>query len=66
MPLDVGRFRRSDLVTQEEPEAIVAAVLLWGAAWHSKPAASLSNDDRTLAQAAGFGRAVAAFQAIKA
>jgi hypothetical protein len=66
MPFDVGRFRRSDLVTQEEPEAIVAAILLWGAAWHSKPAASLSNDDRTLAQAAGFGRAVAAFQAIKA
>ena len=65
MPLDVGRFRRSDLVTQEDPEAIVAAVLLWGAAWHSKPAASLSNDNRSLAQAAGFGRAVEAFLAIK-
>lgn len=65
MPLEVGRFRRSDLVTQEEPEAIVAAVLLWGAAWHSVPAASLSNDDRSLAQAAGFGRAVDAFRAVK-
>ena len=65
MPLEVGRFRRSDLVTQAEPEAVVAAVLLWGAAWHSTPSASLSNDDRSLAQAAGYGRAVAAFRSIK-
>ena len=65
MPLDVGRFRRSDLVTQEEPEAIVAAILLWGHAWHSTPAASLSKNDRSLAQAAGFGRAVEAFLKVK-
>lgn len=58
MPLDVRRFRDSDLVSLEDPEAIVAAVLLWGAAWHQIPAASLPDDDRVLAQLAGFGKVV--------
>lgn len=56
MPLEVTRFRGSDLVAMAEPEAIVAAMMLWTAAWHETPAASLTNDDRLLAKAAGFGR----------
>ena len=65
MPLDVVRLRQSDLVTQEEPEAIVAALMLWGAAWHNVPAASLSDNDKTLAQHAGYGRAVSAWLEVK-
>jgi hypothetical protein len=65
MPLDIGRFRRSDLVTEEEPEAVLAAVLIWGAAWHEVPAASVPDNDRWLAKAAGYGRAVDAWLAIK-
>lgn len=65
MPLDVVRLRQSDLIAFENPEAIVAALLLWGAAWHSTPAGSLTDDDRALSQAAGYGRSVAGFLAIK-
>lgn len=57
MPLDVVRFRNSDIVAFEDADAVLAAILLWGVAWHSTPAGSLTNDDRSLAQAAGFGRA---------
>lgn len=66
MPLDVRRFRDSDLVAFEEPEAIVAAVMLWAAAWHNVPAASLTDDDRALAQLAGYGRSVKSFQKVRA
>ncbi|KMS53609.1 hypothetical protein V474_22785 [Novosphingobium barchaimii LL02] len=66
MPLDVGRLRDSDLLTEEEPEAIVAALLLWGAAWHQVPAASVPDNDRWLAKAAGYGRAIEAWIRIRA
>jgi hypothetical protein len=65
MPLDIGRFRQSDLVTEEEPEAIVAAILLWGAAWHEVPAASVPDNDRWLAKSAGYGRALDAWLKVK-
>lgn len=65
MPLDVGRFRDSDLVTEEEPESIIAAILLWGVAWHQIPAASVPDNDRWLAKAAGFGRAVDAWLKVR-
>ncbi len=61
MPLEVTRFRGSDLVAEAEPEAILAAIMLWTAAWHETPAASLSDSDRLLAKAAGFGRSVDAW-----
>jgi len=69
MPLDVRKFRDSDLVALEDPEAIVAAVMLWGAAWHQIPAASLPDDDRVLANLAGYGirpAGVAAWKKVKA
>lgn len=65
MPLDIGRFRQSDLVTEEEPEAVLAAILLWGVAWHEVPAASVPDNDRWLAKAAGYGRSVDAWLKVK-
>ncbi len=65
MPLDVRRFRDSDLVSNEDPEAIVAAIMLWGAAWHQVPAASLPDDDRTLANLAGYGKVVKEWLKVK-
>lgn len=65
MPLDIGRFSRSDLVTEEEPEAVLAAILLWGAAWHEVPAASVPDNDKWLAKAAGYGRAVDAWMRVR-
>ena len=66
MPLDVVRFTHSDLVSTADPEVVVAAIRLWAASWHQVPAASLTDDDRTLSQLAGYGRAVAAWLAVKA
>ena len=56
--LDVVRLRDSDLVALESAEAFRAAVLLWCASWHQLPAASLPDDDRILANLAGYGRVV--------
>jgi hypothetical protein len=56
MPLEVVRLRDSDLVVLASGEEFRAAVLLWCAAWHQLPAASLPRDDRMLANLAGFGR----------
>lgn len=67
MPFEVTRFAKSDLVAFASAEAILAALMLWGSSWHSRPAGSLTNDDRALMRAAGFGRgAEAAWQAVKA
>jgi hypothetical protein len=53
MPLDVLRLRDSDLATLANGEEFKAAVLLWCAAWHQVPAASLPTDDRLLARYSG-------------
>lgn len=65
MPLDVVRLRDSDLAALESPEACWCAVLLWCAAWHQVPAASLPNDDRVLAHLTGYQRAPEAWQAVR-
>ncbi len=65
MPLDVVRLRDSDLAALEAPEACWAAVLLWCASWHQIPAASLPDDDRVLANLAGFGRVVKEWQRVR-
>lgn len=54
MPLDVARLRDSELASNETPEACWAAVLLWSAAWHQIPAASMPNDDKWIAKQAGY------------
>lgn len=56
MPLEVARLLSSDMAATVAPEACWAAVLLWCAAWHQVPAASIPNDDRVLARLAGHGR----------
>jgi hypothetical protein len=55
MPLDVLRLRDSDLSAVATGEEFKAAVLLWCAAWHQVPAASVPNDDRWLARHSGAG-----------
>lgn len=65
MPLDVQRLRSSDLASLEDPETCWAALLLWAFSWHQVPSASIFDDDRTLAAAAGYGRNVKGFLKIK-
>jgi hypothetical protein len=66
MPLDVVRLRDSELVTAVTGEEAFVAVLLWCAAWHQVPAASLPDDDRQLANLAGYGRAIKEWLKVKA
>lgn len=54
MPLDVTRLRDSGLASDETPEACWAAVLLWCAAWHQVPAASVPDNEQWLAKACGY------------
>lgn len=56
MPLQVVRLRDSGIVVVASAEAFRAAVLLWCAAWHQVPAASLPKDEKMLCSLAGFGR----------
>lgn len=65
MPLDVVRLRDSDLSAISSAEGFRAAVLLWCASWHQRPAASLPNDDRSLALLAGFGRDLKAWKEVR-
>lgn len=66
MPLDVVRLRDSDLVTESSAEEFRAAVLLWCAAWHQAPAASLPDSDRSLAKLAGYGMDVDSWMRVRA
>jgi hypothetical protein len=66
MPLDVVRLRDSDLAVTAEADEFRCAVLLWCAAWHQVPAASLPDDDKILAQYAGYGRVVKEWQKVRA
>jgi hypothetical protein len=66
MPLDVVRLRDSDLAVVASAEEFRCAVLLWCAAWHQVPAASLPDDDKILAQYAGYGRVVKEWQKVRA
>jgi len=66
LPLDVVRLRDSDLAIHVTGEEFRCAVLLWCASWHQVPAASLPDDDKTLAALAGFGRVVSEWEKNKA
>lgn len=65
MPLDVVRLRDSDLVAQASDAGFRAAVLLWCAAWHQIPAASLPDDERALAHLSGFGRDLKGWRSVR-
>lgn len=54
MGLDVARLRSSELVVDQPPEICWAALMLWCAAWHEVPAGSVPNNDRWLADKAGY------------
>lgn len=54
MPLEVARLRDSALVSSVTPECCFAAVLIWCASWHQIPAASVPDDDKWLADKAGY------------
>lgn len=65
MPLDVVRLRDSDLAMKAEADEFRCAVLLWCASWHQVPSASLPDDDKVLAQYAGYGRVVKEWQKVR-
>lgn len=54
MGLDVARLRGSELVVDQPPEICWAALMLWCAAWHEVPAGSVPNNERWLADKAGY------------
>lgn len=56
MELDVRRLRDSKFASTPSGNAFRAGLMLWCAAWHQIPAASLPDDDVELASLAGFGR----------
>lgn len=66
MPLDVARLRDSDLSVLASGDAFRAAVLLWCAAWHQVPAASLPLEDKLLAHLAGYGRDLDGWASVRA
>lgn len=65
MPLDVKRLRDSKFSATVTPEEFRSGVLLWCAAWHQLPAASLPDDDVQLAQLAGYGYGVREWKRVR-
>jgi hypothetical protein len=65
MPLDVLRLRDSGLAAKASGDEFRAAVLLWCAAWHQVPAASLPDDDIELSSLAGYGRVVKEWRRVR-
>ncbi len=50
---DAAKFRDSDFALTVDPAAGFRAVMLWSAAWHQIPAASLPNNDKILFRLSG-------------
>ncbi len=65
MPLDVLRLRDSDLAAEATDAEFRAAVMLWCAAWHQVPAASLPDNDAILTRLCGLGRDQSAWREIR-
>lgn len=65
MELDVRRLRDSEFAAGVSGEAFRAGVLLWCAAWHQVPAASLPDNDTELANLAGYGRVVKEWRKVR-
>ena len=64
-PFDAMKFRDSVFAATVDPASGFYAVMLWAAAWHQVPAASLPDDDILLARLAGFGRFVDEWRKVK-
>lgn len=65
MPMYGDRLLGSDTWLLGSVEARAAMFPLWWGAWKQCPAGSLPDQDRALAQMAGYGVAVAAWQAVR-
>lgn len=65
IPLYGERVFNSDTWALCDADEKVAALRLWWRSWHEEPAGSLPNNDRLLADRAGYGVAVRAFLAVK-
>lgn len=65
MPLYGDRLFESDTWLMASPEGRGAALALWWAAWKQRPAGSLPDQDRALAQLAGYGMAIPAWRAVR-
>lgn len=65
MELDVRRLRDSKFSASATADSFRAAILLWCAAWHQVPAASLPDDDIELANLAGYGRVVKEWKKVR-
>jgi hypothetical protein len=66
MPLHVARLRDSETAFKTRGDEFRCAVLLWCAAWHQVPAASLPDDEGSLARYAGFGIAIKEWRKVRA
>lgn len=66
MLLDVVRLRDSELVTHPDGEVFRCNVLSWCVSWHQVPAASLPDDEATLARLLGYGRDLRTFRKVRA
>lgn len=66
MPLSVNRLRDSEIASVNDAEVFRCAVLAWCAAWHQVPAASLPDDDTTIARMVGMGRDVKGWKKLRA
>jgi hypothetical protein len=65
MPFYGDRLFASDTWLMAGPEGRCAALTLWWAGWKQSPAGSLPDNDRALAQLAGYGIVVKSWLAIK-
>lgn len=66
IPLYGDKLFNSDTWALCDSDEKVAALRLWWKSWHEEPAGSLPNNDRLLAERAGYGVAVKAFLGVKA
>ena len=65
MPVEVARVRNSGLAATESREACWAAFMVWSQSWMEVPAASVKNDERELASAAGYGRDIKGWRKVR-
>lgn len=65
MPLNVVKLLNSDTLFTTTGEEFKGAVILWARAWHQVPAGSLPNNERHLAQMAGFGTDVRGWRRVR-
>ncbi|WDZ97959.1 hypothetical protein Herbaro_09315 [Herbaspirillum sp. WKF16] len=56
MPLDVVRLKGSELASSYTPEACWAAMLLWCASWQHVPAGAIPDNDKWIADQAGYSQ----------